>query len=279
MNLLICSVLVLGLIGFAGALLLFATARKFHVEEDPRIDRIASVLPGANCGGCGLKGCRDFATRCVSQGTLNGLHCPVSTSENIEAIASILGVSAEATERRMAVVRCNGSCNARQETYVYDGAQTCAIMDATGVGTHGCAYGCLGCGDCVSVCKFCAITIDPETKLPVVDPDKCTACGACVNECPRHLIELRPVGIRNRRVWVACSNRERGAIARKTCKVACIGCSKCVKACPFGAVAVSDNLSYINPDLCKTCGKCVAECPTGAILTSFQLPNKTAVQS
>ena len=83
----------------------------------------------------------------------------------------------------------------------------------------------------------------------------------------------------DRRVWVACSNRERGAVARKTCKAACIGCSKCVKTCPFGAVEVNHNLSYINPDLCKTCGKCVASCPTGAILTSFTIPAKTATES
>jgi len=279
MNLIICSVLVLGIIGFAGALMLYATARRFHVDEDPRIDRIASVLPGANCGGCGLKGCRDFATRCVEQGSLKGLHCPVSSAENTSAIASILGVTAETAVRRIAVLHCNGSCQARPETYVYDGALTCAIMDATGVGTRGCSYGCLGCGDCVAVCKFGAISIYPSIKLPVVDTDKCTACGACVNECPRHIIELRPSGRLDRRVWVACSNRERGAVARKTCKAACIGCSKCVKTCPFGAVEVNHNLSYINPDLCKTCGKCVASCPTGAILTSFTIPAKTATES
>ncbi len=108
MNLIICSVLVLGIIGFAGALMLYATARRFHVDEDPRIDRIASVLPGANCGGCGLKGCRDFATRCVEQGSLKGLHCPVSSAENTSAIASILGVTAETAVRRIAVLHCNG---------------------------------------------------------------------------------------------------------------------------------------------------------------------------
>ena len=111
--------------------MLYATARRFHVDEDPRIDRIASVLPGANCGGCGLKGCRDFATRCVEQGSLKGLHCPVSSAENTSAIASILGVTAETAVRRIAVLHCNGSCQARPETYVYDGALTCAIMDAT----------------------------------------------------------------------------------------------------------------------------------------------------
>ncbi|MBD5233062.1 MAG: RnfABCDGE type electron transport complex subunit B [Bacteroidales bacterium] len=269
MSLLFTTILLLGLLGLLGAVVLYATARKFHVEEDPRIDEIASLLPGANCGGCGLKGCRDFATRCVAEGSLKGFHCPVSGSETIAKIASVLGVEASAAEKNVAVLRCNGSCSARPERFTYDGASSCAVMDAVAVGTRGCSFGCLGCGDCTEVCSFGAIAINPDTLLPEVDAEKCTACGACVKECPRHLLELRPAGRRDRRVWVACANRERGGIARKTCSAACIGCSKCVKACPFGAVTVNDNLSYIDPLLCKACGKCVGVCPTGAILATF----------
>ncbi len=269
MSLLISTLILLGVLGLAGALVLYATARKFHVEEDPRVDQIASLLPGANCGGCGLKGCRDFAVQCVGKGSLEGFHCPVSGPEVRLRIADILGVEASAEEKKIAVLRCNGSCSARPQKYSYDGASSCAVMDAVAVGTRGCSYGCLGCGDCTEVCAFDAIKINPDTMLPEIDADKCTACGACVSECPRHLLELRPAGRRNRRVWVACANRERGAVAKRTCAVACIGCSKCVKVCPFSAVAVNDNLSYIDPNLCKACGKCVGVCPTGAILATF----------
>ena len=277
MSLLLSTILILGVLGLVGALILYATARKFHVEEDPRVDAIASLLPGANCGGCGLNGCRDFATRCVASGSLEGFHCPVSGSETLSKIASILGVEplGEA-ERKIAVLKCNGSCKARPERYVYDGAMSCAVMDSVAVGNRGCSYGCLGCGDCTEVCKFGAIAINKETLLPEVDTDRCTACGACVSECPRHLLELRPAGRRDRRVWVACNNRERGAVARRTCSAACIGCGKCVKACPFGAVTVNDNLSYIDPALCKACGKCVGECPTGAILATFSIVKPAA---
>lgn len=278
MQLLLYTVLLLGLLSLVGALVLYGTAKRFHVDEDPRIDAIASQLAGANCGGCGFKGCRDFATACVKAGKLDGLFCPVSGTDGMKRIAGILGVSVSGdTKRRIAVLRCNGTCEARPKRYDYDGAMSCRVMSAVAVGTRGCAYGCLGCGDCVEVCRFGALSIDHITGLPVIDTASCTACGACVAECPRSLLELRPEGRRmpngtQRRVWVACANRDKGGVARKTCAVACIGCGKCARECAFGAINIADNLSYINPDMCKICGKCVRECPTGAILASFKLP-------
>ena len=56
----LATALLLGLTGLAGAFVLYLTARRFHVEEDPRIDNIESLLPGANCGACGCRGCRDL---------------------------------------------------------------------------------------------------------------------------------------------------------------------------------------------------------------------------
>lgn len=273
--LLLFSILLLGGVGLLGALFLYFTARRFHVDENPKIDRIVSLLAGANCGGCGFKGCRDFAMRCVEQGTLDGLYCPVSGAEGMVKIAEVLGIEpSEEHSRKVAVLRCNGSCSARPQRYVYDGASSCAVMASVAVGAAGCAFGCLGCGDCVSVCRFGALRMDESTGLPVIDTSLCTACGACVAECPRHIIELRPVGRKDRRVWVACANREKGVVARKVCAAACIGCGKCVKTCPFGAIELSDNLAYINPEICKACGKCFAGCPTGAILSSFEIPVK-----
>lgn len=278
MYVIVYTLLLLGLLGLIGALVLYFTAKKFHVDEHPQIEAIASLLPGANCGGCGFKGCRDFAAACVSRGNLDGIFCPVTGADGMERIAGILGVKSDIAERRIAVLKCNGTCEARPLRYTYDGVRSCRVMDAVSVGARGCAYGCLGCGDCVDVCRFGAIKIDTATGIAVVDPEKCTACGACVSECPRHLLELRPVGKRDRRVWVACSSRDKGPVARKICINACIGCGKCVRTCPFGAIDLNANLAYINPDMCKACGKCIAQCPVGAIHATFNpiTPKTTA---
>lgn len=275
MQIIIYTILVLGITGFVGALALHITAKRFAVEEDPRIAEIESKLAGANCGGCGFSGCHAFATECVRRGTIEGMRCPVSSPAVMDDIAKIMGCTPVGeTVRKVAVLKCNGTCAARPTAHSYDGPASCAIIDSVGAGTTACAYGCLGCGDCVRVCLFGALSIDTETGLPVVDTDKCTSCGKCVSECPRHILELIPEGRRGRRVWVACSNRERGATARKGCASACIGCGKCTKTCSFEAATVTDFLSHIDPDKCKACGKCAAACPTGAILTSFVLPQR-----
>jgi len=276
MSTIIITIIVLGVTGVAGAALLYAVSRRFCVDEDPRVESIVALLPGANCGGCGQKGCRDFACACVARGRLDGLYCPVGGEAVMNTIAGILGTGAVAVEPRIAVLRCAGACASRPRVFLYNGPRSCAVEAAAAAGETRCAYGCLGCGDCTDVCRFGAIAIDPATGLPVVDPARCTACGQCVDACPRHLIELRPRGRHDRRVWVACSSRDRGAVARKACSAACIGCGKCARACPFGAIAVTDNRAYIDPALCRACGKCLGVCPTGAIHATFTLPKQAA---
>lgn len=277
MNIITLSIITLSVIGAIAALILYAIAQKFKVDEDPRIDQVESLLPGANCGGCGKAGCRNFAESCVKASSLEGLSCPVGGHAVMEQIGRILGMDAVETEARVAVVRCNGSCENRPRTSNYEGAVSCAIAHTLYAGDTGCSYGCLGCGDCVSVCSLGAISIDPVTKLPVVDTDICGGCGACARACPRNIIEVRKKGVKGRSVHVACMNKDKGGVARKACNVACIGCSKCLKECPFGAITIKDNLSYIDSDICKMCRKCVDVCPTGAILALNFPPKKPTV--
>ncbi|MGM9838349.1 MAG: Fe-S cluster domain-containing protein [Paludibacteraceae bacterium] len=267
---------VLGVTGLVAAVLLYFIARKFKVEEDPRIDQVQEVLPGANCGGCGFAGCRALAEACVKADTLDGLFCPVGGAPTMEKVGDLLGMTVAATEPMVAVVRCNGTCEARPRTSQYDGVKNCRIMSSLYVGETACAFGCLGCGDCVEACQFGALHMDPETGLPVVDEEKCTSCGKCVQACPRSIIELRKKGPKNRRIVVECVNKDKGAVARKACKNACIGCGKCQKECPFDAITVENNLAYIDYNKCRLCRKCEAVCPTGAIHAINFPPRKPA---
>lgn len=281
MDFMITAVLVLGTIALIAAIGLYVAAKKFYVEEDPRITNVGEALPGANCGGCGFPGCSAMAealVKAADKGSLEGLNCPAGGSKVMGQVADILGISVTETEPKVAVVRCNGCKEHRPAIAQYDGMPTCAAMNMCSAGESGCGYGCLGCGDCVSACKFGAIVIDDETGLPKVDEEKCTACGACVKQCPRHIIELRKKGILGRRVYVSCVNKDKGAVARKACMSACIGCSKCLKECKFEAITIADNLSYIDWQKCRLCKKCVAVCPTGAIVAvNFPAP-KPAVE-
>ena len=273
----IWTIAILTLLGVVLAVVLYLVAKKFKVEEDPRIDEVEKVLPGANCGGCGHAGCRAFAQSCVEAPNLDNNFCPVGGNDVMQKVASVLGLEVAAKEPMVAVVRCNGTCEMRPRTNEYGGYNSCCVKAALYSGDTGCAFGCLGCGDCVAACQFGAISMDPATGLPVVDEEKCTACGACVKACPKSIIELRNKGRRNMRVFVSCVNKDKGAVARKACSAACIGCGKCAKVCPFDAITVENNLAYIDFAKCKLCKKCVAECPTGAIhAVNFPVVNKPA---
>ena len=265
MNLIISSIIVLGVIGLASAIILYFVAQKFKVEEDTRIDAVAELLPGANCGGCGYPGCRGFAEACVKADTLENMLCPVGGLPVMCKVSEVLGHAVCQATPKIAVVRCNGTCTNRPRTNKFDGAQNCKIAAQLYAGETNCSHGCLGFGDCVAACQFDAIKINPETGIPEVDEEKCVACGACVKACPKKVIELRNKGVKGRRVFVSCVNKDKGAVARKACSAACIGCGKCQKICPFGAIKVENNLAYIDFELCRSCRKCVNECPTGAI--------------
>lgn len=248
-----------------GAVTLNRVAKKFHVDEDPLVPEIEGLLPGANCGGCGMKGCHDFAVQCVKAGGLTGFYCPSAGAEGMAKIAARLGCAAETRMPNIAVVKCAGTPETKTPfSAKYVGPRVCSIMNMS-AGDYDCDNSCLGCGDCTTVCQWNAIKINKEKGLAEVNADLCTGCGQCVTACPRHIIELRPKGPKGRRVWVACRNCQKGALARKQCKVACIACGLCVRTCPFDAITIENNHAYIDPAKCKTCGKCVPVCPTHAI--------------
>jgi electron transport complex protein RnfB len=274
-NTVLITISILSLLGFIFALILYIVAQKFKVIEDPRIDAVHEVLPATNCGGCGFAGCRNFAEELVKTESLNGFNCPVGGNEVMEKVAQILGREAVPADPMVAVILCQGTPEQRARTSRYNGVKDCRIAHNLYIGETDCAYGCIGFGDCINACTFDAIYMDQVTGLPVIIDEKCVGCGLCLKICPRNIIELRKKAKKDRKIYVACVNCDKGGPARRACKVACIACNKCYNVCQFDAITISDNLAYIDALKCTFCRKCVEECPTNSIIEFNFPPGKT----
>ena len=266
MESIIYTVTLVALLAILAALLLAYVAKKFVVIEDERIDIVEDILPGVNCGGCGFSGCRPFAEACVNATEMKGLHCPVGGDECMSKVASVLGRVAEKQAPLVAVLRCNGCTAHRPQTTRYDGVSSCTVGAMLYQGSTGCGFGCLGAGDCVDACDFDAMYMNQETGLPVVIDENCVACNGCVVACPKDLLELRIKHEERRKIYVACQSQDKGAVAKKACATACIGCNKCFQVCEDDAITVENNLAFIHSDKCTLCRKCVPVCPTQAII-------------
>jgi len=270
----IYSVVLLAVLGGLAAMVLYAVSKKFYVYENPLIAEVEALLPAANCAGCGSPGCKSFADKLVNTADISDLFCPVGGNEVMKSIAEKLGKVVAEKDPTVAVLRCQGSCDVRPKTSLFQGPKSCAISALIYSGETDCQYGCLGDGDCVTACKFDAMYMDESTELPVIITDKCTSCGACVTACPRNIIEMRPRNKRDLKIYVGCLNEDKGGIAKKSCELACIGCSKCIDVCTKGAITIENNLAYIDGLHCTLCRKCVEVCPTHSIVETNFPPRK-----
>ncbi len=253
---------VLGGVGLAfGALIAFAN-RSFWVWEDPRIDAVSDLLPGANCGACGEAGCRAFAEKLVS-GDVQPATCTVMGTEEIDDVAGYLGVDAGAANRRVARLLCAGGCDVAVQHAEYRGLPTCKGAATVAAGGKECVWGCLGLADCERVCDFDAIVMS-ETLLPVVIPERCTACGDCVETCPRDLFTLMPA---EHHLLVQCRNALEGDVVEAMCAVGCTACGKCALDAAPGLIAMRNGLPVIDYERNELAHPdAVARCPTGAIV-------------
>jgi electron transport complex protein RnfB len=258
----VIAVIALGGLTLLLALMLVVANRKLYVYEDPRIDVVEDMLPHANCGACGLPGCRPFAEAVVDGRMLPG-KCTVSSDEGRAAIASYLGVDLGSEEKKVARLACAGGTNVARNKASYRGVKTCTAAALVSGGGKGCFWGCLGLGDCRTVCDFGAITMD-EHSLPVVDLDKCTACGDCVEVCPKDLFSLQPV---SHQLWVACKNLEKGDDILEDCQVGCTACGRCVMDAKGDLIVMKNNLPVIDYKLfSQQTQDPIQRCPTGAIV-------------
>ncbi len=257
----ITATVIVGVVGLIVGLFLGIAAISFKVDVDEREEAILEVLPGNNCGGCGYAGCSGLAAAIVKgEAPVNA--CPVGGEAVGNKVAEIMGVEAQAGNRKVAFVHCKGDCNKAKSDYQYFGVEDCAMVAfVPGGGSKSCNYGCLGYGSCVKACPFDAIHI--VDGIAVVDKEACKACGKCVAACPKNLISLVPYDAKH---IVACSSKDKGPVAMKVCDVACIGCGLCKKNCPNGAIEVVDFHAVIDQGKCTNCGKCAEVCPKKCIL-------------
>lgn len=255
----VSAVAVTGGIGIVCGVLLAVAAKLFAVEEDTKVTEVRNFLPGANCGACGFPGCDGMAAA-IAEGRAPANGCPVASSERHQQIAAIMGTNVEETEKKIAHVLCQGCDSTAARKYEYDGVRDCKAAAAVQGGPKLCDSGCMGFGNCVVVCDFDAIEI--VDGIAVIDKEKCTACGKCIEECPKAVIELVPY---ENNVVVGCHNKDFGKAVKDVCSIGCIGCKICEKNCDFDAIHVTDNLAKVDYDKCTHCMVCVQKCPTKAI--------------
>ena len=258
MNPIVFAIVVVVVLGLAGGVILVLASKFMAVYEDPRIAQVTECLAGANCGGCGYAGCADYAKAIVENGAPT-FKCAPGGDKTADAINTIMGNATDDRPSLRATVICAGGENCGKR-FDYQGIQTCAAAASIAGGPSACAYGCLGLGDCTRACKFDAIHV--INGVAVVDRKKCTGCTACTVTCPRHVIQMKPIAPQPA---VKCSNKDKGALVNKTCKVGCIACGLCVRNCPNQAIFLKDNVAVIDYTKCNGCGTCVSKCPKKAI--------------
>ena len=247
---------IVGAVGLIIGLLLGVAGKKFAVEVDEKEVLVRECLPGNNCGGCGFAGC-DSLAKAIASGSAPVNACPVAGAAGAAKIGEVMGVAAEVGERKVAFVKCAGTCDKTNQKYDYYGLQDCRkAAVAPGKGPKLCSFGCMGFGSCVKACQFDAIHI--VNGVAVVDKAKCVACGKCIATCPNKLIEFVPESATS---IVQCSSQEKGKAVKAACDTGCIGCKACTKVCESEAITVENNIAHIDQSKCTKCGKCAEKCP------------------
>jgi len=256
----LAAILTLSGLGLVFGIGLAFASKKFCVVTDPRLEKVLNKLPGANCGACGSPGCMGFAEGLI-HGSCSVNSCVVAKDQARQEIADILGVKVEKALKSAAVLHCHGGKKRARDKYIYQGVEDCVAANLLQQGPKACVYGCIGFGTCERACPFGAIKMSPE-GLPVVDENKCTACGKCVAICPKRLFSLVDTA---KTYAVRCRSLEMGKKVSAACSVGCIACRRCEKACPVKAIKIIDNLSVIDYNICDNRGECFKACPTSSI--------------
>jgi len=265
MDIILYSVIALGVLGLSAGWMLSYAARRFTVTQDPRFQRLIGAMPGINCGACGYASCAE-AAKAIIEGAASVNICVAGGKDTAEKAAEITGRRIGDTNiiSRIAVVQCKGGKSFAKDKFEYIGVENCSAALLIAGGPKACAYGCLGFGTCAEVCPFDAITMSAD-RLPVIDENKCTGCGKCAEACPRNIIVLIP---RAQKVYLGCVSQDKARAVRDVCKAGCIACGLCARPniTSEGLITMDNNLPQIHwqkdKDLKELLNQAVAKCPS-----------------
>lgn len=156
------ATLVLTLLGLAlGGLLGLAAKFLSTGDENPLVTQIEAMLPGSQCGQCGMPGCSP-AAEAIANGSAAVNCCPPGGRVLAEKLADLLGVDLDSLGETAA-------------------PKIAAIKE----------HLCTGCTRCYKACPTDAI-VGANKQIHVVIGSACTGCAKCEEICPENCIELSP---------------------------------------------------------------------------------------
>jgi electron transport complex protein RnfB len=162
----ITAILTITALSVLFGLLLGYSAIRFHVEGDPIVDQIDSLLPQTQCGQCGFAGCRPYA-EAMAQGEVQINKCPPGGEVTMIALADLLGEDPVALEDEEAAEK------PKSVAYIVEEE-------------------CIGCTLCIQACPVDAI-LGAAKSMHTVIVDECTGCELCLPPCPVECIHMHPL--------------------------------------------------------------------------------------
>jgi len=252
---------------FGASYLSFAWKRLRRLSDGAAA--IESLLPGYDCGLCGMKDCRAYATAIDEALADPGLCSPGGSALEISLREILASRPGDTRGRAMrAVVRCGGG-DSTADDYTYEGHRNCVSASLLYGGPKSCKEGCIGLGSCVKACGLGAIRV--LGGVARVSPPLCSGCGACVEACPKLVISLVPAASG---WYVACRSHDKAEKKKSDCAAACIACGECSRLSSRFEFSVLDDLARENPSVeSGAWEEIAASCPTREILRAGREKN------